>query len=421
MIKPKTVALETLGCKLNQAETQTLADQFTRAGFQIVDPSQPADVWILNTCSVTHIADRKSRHLLRLARKQNPSALLVATGCYVERVPADLAKIGDVDLLADNHDKLRLVEIISNMLGTSCPVSTSGLTGPGCEGFKTRAMVKIQDGCNDFCTYCVVPFVRGKESSLSPDDIIGQIRNKVDAGYKEIVITGTKLGAYQSEDIRLHRLLERILTETPVTRLRLSSLQPADLTPDFLSLWKDTRMCPHLHMPLQSGSPSVLRRMKRQYTTSNFSKAVSLARQLIPDLAVTTDIIVGFPGESSEEFEESYRFCEQMAFAAIHVFPYSKRPGTRAADISDAIPAQIKKERSAGMLKLSRNATEHFHRQFLGKVIEVLWEDKEDNFWQGLTGNYIRVKASNESYMGNCLKSVRLTGLCKGGTRGEFI
>jgi len=419
--KQATVALETLGCKLNQAETEVLARQFARAGFRLVDSSQPADVWILNTCSVTHIADRKSRHMLRLARRQNPKALLVATGCYVERAPDDLSKMVEVDLLAGNKDKLRLVEIVSNILGTSCSIESSDLSGPGFVGFKTRAMIKIQDGCNDFCTYCIVPYVRGRERSLAPDEILNEVEARLDAGYKEVVITGTKLGAYQSNGTGLQQLLERILTKTRLTRLRLSSVQPADLTPAFLSLWDDTRMCAQIHMPLQSGSSSVLQRMKRPYSAADFEQAVRLARQMIPDVAITTDVIVGFPGESPEEFEESYRFCEKMAFAAIHVFPYSMRPGTLAAGMPQDTSAQQKRERSEKLLGLSRHTAEQYRRRFLGRTMEVLWESKHDNAWQGLTSNYIRVKADSRLDLVNCLEPVRLTGLCQGGMMGELI
>jgi threonylcarbamoyladenosine tRNA methylthiotransferase MtaB len=265
-----------------------------------------------------------------------------------------------------------------------------------------------------------VPYVRGRERSLSPDEILSEVQAKLDVGYKEIVITGTKLGAYQSDGTGLQQLLQRILAETQVTRLRLSSVQPADLTPDFLSLWADARMCPQIHMPLQSGSSSVLQRMKRHYSTDDFEQAVRLARQMIPDVAITTDVIVGFPGESPEEFEESYSFCEKMAFAAIHVFPYSTRPGTLAADMPQATSAQVKKERSERFLKLSRHAAEQFRRRFLGRTVEVLWESKQDDVWQGLTGNYIRVKTNSRLDLGNCLETVRLNGLCKGGMMGEL-
>jgi len=420
-MKQATVALETLGCKLNQAETELLARQFDRAGFRLVDSSQPADVWILNTCSVTHIADRKSRHLLRLARRLNPQALLVATGCYVQRASDELSQMGEVDLLADNQDKLRLVEIVSNILGTSCSKEASGLLEPGCGGFKTRAMVKIQDGCNDFCSYCIVPYVRGRERSLSPDEIISEVQARVDAGYKEIIITGTKLGAYHCNGTDLKQLLEHILAKTRVTRLRLSSLQPSDLTTSFFSLWADARMCAHIHLPLQSGSPSVLQHMRRRYSPADFEQAVRLARQMIPDVAITTDVIVGFPGESPQEFEESYRFCEEVAFAAIHVFPYSARPGTLAASMPQATSAQVKRERSDKLLGLSRNAAEQFRRRFLGKTVEVLWESKQGSVWQGLTSNYIRVKADSRLDLVNSLGPVRLIDLCQGGMIGELL
>jgi len=419
-MKQATIALETLGCKLNQAETELLARQFAQAGFRVVDSSQPADVWILNTCSVTHIADRKSRHLLRLARRLHPQALLVATGCYVQRASDELLQMEEVDLLADNRDKVRLVEIVSNILGTSCSMEASSLSEPGCDGFKTRAMIKIQDGCNDFCSYCIVPYVRGGERSLSLDEIISEVQTRVDAGYKEIVITGTKLGAYHCNGTDLKHLLEHILAKTQVTRLRLSSLQPRDLTTSFLSLWADARMCAHIHLPLQSGSPSVLQHMRRRYSPADFEQAVRLARQMIPDVAITTDVIVGFPGESPQEFEESYRFCEGMAFAAIHVFPYSARPGTLAASMPQAISAQVKRERSDKLLELSRNAAEQFRRRFLGRTVEVLWENKQRSVWQGLTSNYIRVKADSRLDLANSFGLVRLIDLCPAGVSGEL-
>jgi len=420
-MKQATVALETLGCKLNQAETELLARQFDQAGFRLVDSSQPADVWILNTCSVTHIADRKSRHLLRLARRLNPQALLVATGCYVQRAPDELSQMREVDLLADNQEKLRLVEIVSNILGTSHYTEASSLSGPGCDGLRTRALVKMQDGCNDFCSYCIVPYVRGREHSLSADEIINEVQARVDAGYKEVVITGTKLGAYHYNGTDLKQLLEHILAKTQVTRLRLSSLQPSDLTTSFLSLWSDTRMCAHIHLPLQSGSPSVLQKMRRRYSTAYFEQAVRLARQVIPDVAITTDVIVGFPGEGPQEFEGSYRFCEEIEFAAIHVFPYSARPGTLAASMPQATSAQVKRERSDKLLGLSRNAAVQFRRRFLGKTVEVLWENKQGSVWQGLTGNYIRVKTDSRLDLVNSLGQVRLLDLCQGGMIGELI
>lgn len=420
MQKQTTVALETLGCKLNQAETESLARQFARSGFRLVDSSQPADVWILNTCSVTHIADRKCRHLIRVARRLNPQALLVATGCYAQRAPDELSRIEGLDLLVTNKEKLRLVQIVSEFLGTSCAKRASCLSEAGGGGFKTRTMVKVQDGCNDFCSYCVVPYVRGRESSLSVDEIIGEVKSRVDAGYKEVVITGTKLGAYDREGVDLRGLIESVLAKTEVPRLRLSSLQPEDFTLDFLSLWSDPRMCPHIHSPLQSGSASVLQRMRRRYSTSDYAQAITLARELIHDVAVTTDVIVGFPGETDLEFEESYRFCEEMAFAAIHVFPYSARPGTLAASMSPVVPAQVKQERTDKMLELSHRVSVLFQQRFLDKTLRVLWEDREDGAWQGLTGNYIRVRALSPSNLANTFGVVRLTGLCRGGMFGEI-
>ena len=397
----KVVAIDTLGCKLNQAESESLARQFAEAGCHIVHPSDGADIYILNTCTVTHIADRKSRHLLRLARRRNPNALIIATGCYAERATGELALIPGVDLVLGNEEKARLVQVLQQrgVIGTSSAVCPLML--------RTRSLVKVQEGCNRYCSYCIVPLVRGRECSLPLDEVVAEVKARVETGYREVVLTGTHIGAYRPG---LKLLIQRILAETSVERLRLSSLQPQDITAELLDLWPDERLCRHLHLPLQSGSDSVLRRMRRRYTVADYEAAVAMARQAIPDVAITTDIMVGFPGETDDEFDESYRFCQRMGFANIHVFPFSERPGTLAAAMPDKVGDRVKKERSERMLKLARESTLHFREKFLGRTMTVLWEQEVDGDWVGLTDNYIRVLASSNEPLKNRLTATRLGG-----------
>ncbi|MFC2066136.1 MiaB/RimO family radical SAM methylthiotransferase, partial [Chloroflexota bacterium] len=305
--RPK-VALNSLGCKLNQAELELLARQFTEAGYKLVSPEDKADVYVLNTCTVTHIADRKCRHLLRLAHRQNAGARLVAIGCYAERAPQELAKIEGVDLVLGNEQKPQLVRLLeeSGYLRRSL---RQDIISCDYTGGRTRAFIKIQDGCRSFCAYCVVPLVRNKEKSVLVDQVIAEVRQRVDGGYKEVVLTGTEIGAYSCDGTDLKGLIEYLLTETTVSRLRLSSLQPQEISSGFIELWHDKRLCPHFQLSLQSGSDAVLSRMKRRYSAADFQRAVSLIRGAVPEAAITTDIIVGFPGETEVEFQESYEFC----------------------------------------------------------------------------------------------------------------
>ncbi len=411
--KNSAVALETLGCKLNQAESESLARQLAAAGYRIVQPSDGADVYILNTCTVTHVADRKSRHLLRLARRRNPNALIIAIGCYVERAPEELVGVEEVDIVLGNEEKAFLVQVLNQ----------GGLmnTAPACNPapmLRTRSMVKIQEGCNQFCSYCIVPLVRGRERSVSPEQIVDEIKARVAMGYREVVLTGTQIGAYSPS---LELGLRRVLAESDVARLRISSLQPQDLSPQLIALWADRRLCRHLHLPLQSGSDRVLERMKRRYSVNDYERAVAMVREAISDIAITTDIMVGFPGESEEEFEQSYRFCQQMGFANIHVFPYSERPGTTAAQMLGKVPEEVKKERSARMLGLARESALRFRQQFLGRTMAVLWEQKtEEEVWSGLTDNYIRVFTKSSQRLENRLVEARITDWRNGDLWGEL-
>ncbi len=407
-----TVALQTVGCKLNQAESESLARRLVQAGYHIVSPDANHDVYLLNTCTVTHNADRKCRHLLRLAHRRNPKALIIASGCYAQRDAEELGRIEGVTLVVGNEDKERLLDIIGAMGARSGQDQST-------PRFRNRAMVKIQDGCSQHCSYCIVPRVRGRERDVDPDQVLADVRTRIAEGHREIVLTGTQIGGYGG-DGELEGLVQRILAETDVPRLRLSSIQPQDLSPSFLRLWRDSRLCRHLHLALQSGSDAVLRRMRRCYSVADYEHAVNMAREAIPGLAITTDIMVGFPGESDEEFEESILFCQRIGFARLHVFPYSERPGTTAARMTDKVDERTKRLRNQQMLKLAQGSAQQFQSQFLGLTLPVLWEQERDGIWSGLSDNYIRVFTQSEQPLTDQLLPARLAREHASGLWGVF-
>jgi len=416
-IKRTRIAFDCLGCKLNQAETELFARQSAEAGYEMVSPADKADIYILNTCTVTHLADRKSRHLLRLAHHRNPGARLVAIGCYAERSPRELTRIDGVDLVLGNKQKSFLFQRLRESGAPGCPSSTR--TDYPADGYRTRAFIKVQDGCRNFCAYCIVPLVRGDEKSVPARRVISEVGQRVAGGAKEVVLTGTEIGAYHSHGVNLKGLLERILAETGVTRLRLSSLQPREISPELIALWQDPRLCPHFHLSLQSGNDAVLSRMKRRYTTGDYRAAVSLIRKAVPEAAITTDIIVGFPGETEAEFRESFNFCRRMAFARIHVFPYSPRPGTEAIRMPGQIADGVKKQRSREMLALARESARSFQQRFLDRTLPVLWEKRDKGVWSGLTGNYIKVYTRSDEDLTNRIMPVKLVKIWQDGVWGE--
>ena len=418
------VAFYTLGCKLNQSETESLANRFRKAGFQLVSPGDGADIYIANTCTVTHIADRKSRHWLRLARRRNPQALIIATGCYAQRSRQELAQL--TDLVVDNTEKKNLLALTQTLslegrgLGEGETKQSQVLAAT----VRTRSLIKIQDGCHSPCTYCIVPKVRPHEYSLPASQIIDEVKQKVALSYKEVVLTGTKVGSYRDGSADLRDLVQRILTSTGIERLRLSSLQPSEISSEFLALWQDERLCRHFHLALQSGSETVLQRMRRSYSLDQYQRTVNLIKEMIPEVAITTDIMVGFPGESDEEFEQSYSFCQQAGFANIHVFPFSSRPETSAAGMPEQIKDKVKAECNQRMLELSRSSRRRFCEQFLGQTMPVLWEKETSpgsGIYSGLTGNYIRVFAHSEKPLGNKITPVKLAEFHKQGIWGEIV
>jgi len=434
------VYLDSLGCKLNQSEIEALAHGFVQAGHHLVQTGEEADLCVVNTCTVTHVADRKSRQLIRRLRRVNPTARLIVTGCYAEMYPQEIRAIDGVDLIVGNDGKERLVELTESLDresgGSKAPTSNLQLPTSNLQALPLghiRAFVKIQDGCNNRCAYCIISLARGRERSRSRQEILAEIEALVAAGCKEVVLTGVHIGGYGRDlGASLGQLVEDILAETAgarlsAPRLRLSSIEPWDLEPSLLRLWENPRLCRHLHLPLQSGCDATLRRMRRRYTTSQYADLVATMRRLIPDLAVTTDLIVGLPGETAEEFAASLSFVEEMQFARTHVFKYSARPGTAAAEMPHQVPYAEKKRRSETMLELARESSQRFHRRFLGRRMEVLWEkpgqddERERGFppWSGLTDNYIRVLARSELDLTNTVTSTKLVGLFDGGMRGE--
>ncbi len=416
------IALDTLGCKLNQAETELFARQLAAAGYDLVSPTEETDIYILNTCTVTHIADGKARHRLRLAHRRNPTALVVATGCYAQRAPQELGQIEGVGLVLNNDEKPHLLRLLEKSGCLRNPVSTRDATVSPYSGSRTRAFIKVQDGCQSFCAYCIVPLVRGRERSLPIDQIVAEVRQRTSVGYKEVVLTGTEIGSYNDNGVNLKGLLEHILAETDVTRLRLSSLQPQEVSPELIGLWHDDRLCRHFHLSLQSGSDGVLGRMNRRYSVSDYQRAVSLIRGVVPEAAITTDIIVGFPGETDGEFEESYEFCRELEFTRIHVFAYSPRQGTEAARMPNQVSDKIKKERSHKMLALARESAQNFRQRFLGKVMLVLWEQKSNGVWSGLTDNYIKVYTRSDKDLTNKLLPMKLVeAFNQDGVWGEMV
>ncbi len=436
---PPTAAIHTHGCKLNQADSEALARCFTDAGYRVVDWADGADVLVLNTCTITATADAKARQALRRARRANKTALVVATGCYAQRAADQLARVEGVSLVVGNTGKEQLVATVTAALDQTqrrrlSPISAGGSspeksvtpkewtplqlhsrTEPAQQ--RTRAMIKIQEGCDQVCAYCIVPKVRGRERSIHPDALMEQINQRIDQGCREVVLTGTQLGTYGFDlpACSLTLLLRRILMDTGISRLRVSSLQPQEITQDLLELWSDPRLCPHFHLPLQSGCDHILKSMRRRYDTFQFAAKVDLIRKMLPSAGITTDIIVGFPGEGEGEYRSSRDFARSMDFSDIHVFPYSPRPGTSAAYLKNSVKDKARKERAADMGQIGRRGFRRFRLGQLGSQRPVLWESGQaegfSTVWSGLTDNYIRVRTQSEADLQNLVTQTELLEL----------
>jgi threonylcarbamoyladenosine tRNA methylthiotransferase MtaB len=413
---PLRVAIETQGCKLNQADSMALAREFTTAGFHVVDATDPLDAYVLNSCTVTHVADRKARRALRAARRRNPDATIVATGCYAQRSPETLQAIPEIDIVLGNDDKKAVVGRVLNALTDIPPLLAAGrdpITTSVSD--RTRAMVKIQEGCDQVCAFCIVPRVRGRERSVPSEAIVEDISRFESLGFKEVVLTGTQLGSYGFDlpaKQNLTSLLARILDSTTVPRIRVSSLQPQDIDDGLLELWADPRLCPHFHLPLQSGSDSVLERMRRRYDADACEAAADAVRRHVSGVAITADVIVGFPGETDEDFRRTLDLCKRVKFADLHVFPYSPRPGTSATHLGDRVKPEIVSERSRKLLAHAVDSASDFKRMFIGASRPVLWESSRESesqqIWTGLTDNYLRVTTVSRAPLANTITDARL-------------
>jgi len=412
-----TVAVLTLGCKLNQSDSEALARRLAGEGVRIVDrPVRGAAAFVINTCSVTHVADRKARHLVRLARRLSPGAEIVLTGCYAETAPADIGQIIGADAVLTNAEKPQIAErLLSHLESRGDPYA--GCPTPVRNPLRTRAFIKIQEGCDELCAFCIVPYTRGRERSVPIADVVRQIQEREADSVLEVVLTGTQLGNYgrdlgwPREEQGPRRLLAELLGRTSVPRIRTSSLQAQDIGPDLLALWSDSRLCPHFHIPLQSGSDDVLGPMRRRYTADEYRQAISLIREHVPGAAITTDVIAGFPDETDADFEATLRLCEEARFADMHCFPYSRRPHTGADTMDGHLPPQTRRERLERLLAVQKRSSEAYRRGRLGDTAEVLWEEQAEDRWRGLTGDYVRVYAASNSDLTNRLTAARLERL----------
>lgn len=415
------VHLRMLGCRLNQAEIDQMARQFQQQGLEIVEDPGQADHIIVNTCAVTHSAVRSGKRLLRDLHSSGPNAEITVTGCQAQLMPEDIRAIPGVKRIISNDQKDKLVETITGKPTETFdlePFERSEITGIG----RTRAFIKVQDGCDNACTFCVTTVARGEGRSRSTKDIISEIRQLHEIGYQEAILTGVHLGSYGhdlGDDMGLRDLVQRILNETDIPRVRMSSLEPWDLSPEFFDLWQDPRLCPHLHLPLQSGCDSTLRRMRRNTDTKQFRQLMHEARSRIADVRITSDIIVGFPGETDEEFEQSEAFVREMDFAGLHVFQYSRRPGTPAARMRGQVQSGVRKERSKRLLELSTEQETRFASRFTGRSQEVLWEQiagaTEAGFINnGYTANYLRVQCIHPRPLTNLITDTLLGEVAQG-------
>jgi threonylcarbamoyladenosine tRNA methylthiotransferase MtaB len=428
------VAFTTLGCKVNQFETETMEGLFKQRGYEAVGFDQPAEVYVINTCSVTHLGERKSRRLIRRATRLNPDAVVVVTGCYAQVSPDEVAAIEGVDVIVGTQERQRIVDLVED---TNCgrgkiravgDIMSAGsfediplFAAPG----RTRAFLKIQEGCTNFCTYCIIPYARGPLRSRPLDSVRREAEKLATAGFKEIVLTGIHLGAYGRDNAGAESLTDAVKTVLAVegiARLRLGSLETIEVTDELIAIMQSNRrLCPHLHLPLQAGEDTVLAAMNRHYTTAEYRQLVQDIQASVPDIAVSTDIIVGFPGETPEMFASTLYFVDSLDIARIHVFPYSRRSGTPAAEYPNQVPEPEKKRRASQLQALAEKKAADFNAKFLGRDLEVLIEAAEQGVIDGLTGNYIRVYAAgNEALLGH-IRTIRLQKLFRDGLWGEIV
>jgi threonylcarbamoyladenosine tRNA methylthiotransferase MtaB len=434
-----SVAFHTLGCKVNHYETEAIWQLFKESGYERTDFEQATDVYVINTCTVTNTGDKKSRQVIRRAIRKNPDAVICVTGCYAQTSPAEIMAIPGVDIVVGTQDRVKMLDYIEQFKNERQPINGVGnimkarvyeeLEVPAFTD-RTRASLKIQEGCNNFCTFCIIPWARGLMRSRDPEDVIKQAQQLVNAGYKEIVLTGIHTGGY-GEDMKDYNLamLLQALDERVVglKRIRISSIEASQITDEVIDVLNNSeKVVRHLHIPLQSGSDSVLKRMRRKYTMEFFAERLNRLREALPGLAVTSDVIVGFPGETEEEFLETYNFIKENGFSELHVFPYSKRTGTPAARMDDQVDEEVKNERVHRLISLSDQLAKQYASQFENEVLEVIPEeefktDGAKGMYVGYTDNYLKVVfPATEEMIGEIVK-VKITKAGYPYNEGQFV
>ena len=419
----KKVAFYTLGCKVNQYETEAMLELFEKEGYEKAETEDYADVYVINTCTVTHMSDRKSRQYIRRMKKKNPDAIIAVVGCYSQVSPEEILSIDEVNLVMGTNDRKKIVEEVKK-IDASRKVSTvddimkvkafEEIEINKANG-KTRAFMKIQDGCDRYCSYCIIPYARGRVRSRDLESIVKEVENLASNGYKEVVLTGIHVASYgkdiKDSDIKLLDVIKQINDIEGIERIRLSSVEPILFTDEFVEAVSTMdKVCPHYHLSLQSGCDETLKRMNRRYTTAQYKEIVDKLRKEIPNVAITTDVIVGFPGETEEEFEKTYNFLKDIELSQMHIFKYSPRKGTKAADMENQVSPQIKHERSEKLLQLNKENFMKFASKSVGKEFEVLFEQEVgDDKYEGLTPNYLKTFVTcDEDICGKIMK-VKIT------------
>ena len=420
------VALHNLGCKVNAYETEAMQQMLEAAGYEIVPFEPGADIYVINTCTVTNIADRKSRQMLHKAKKMNPNAIVVAAGCYVQADTKKAEADASIDIIIGNNKKQELISILENYRSgqqktTECVDINHTKEYEKLEIDRTeehtRAYLKVQDGCNQFCTYCMIPYARGRIRSRKTEDVVGEVKRLAASGCQEVVLTGIHLSSYgkerPEEQENLLTLIQAVHEVEGIERIRLGSLEPGIITKEFAEAISSLpKVCPHFHLSLQSGCTATLKRMNRRYTAQEYREKCEILRKYYPAPALTTDVITGFPGETEEEFEESRSFVDSIHFYETHIFPYSKREGTKAAAMTDQLPEQVKKERSRILIALGQEHQREYMEQFLGKKKEVLFEEQQKiqgkTYWTGHTMEYLKVAVISEENLENKRVMVQL-------------
>lgn len=433
---PLKVAFHTLGCKVNQHDSAIMAALFQDAGYTIVDFNDKADVYVVNTCTVTHLSDRKSRQMIRRAAGENPDATVVVCGCYAQTAKNELEALDEVDLIIGTNERHRVVEAVEEFRANHVKTAYmpdddelfvyEDLPHERVSGM-TRAYVKVQEGCDQFCAYCIIPYARGPLRSRSEEDTIAEINMLVDKGYKEVILTGIHLGAYgrgvKDQTCDLTGLCRRILDETKIERLHLGSLEGIEVTDELIDMIAtNPRMAQHLHLPLQSGCDRTLEAMRRPYDSEAFRDMMRSIRQRVPDIAITTDLMVGFPDETEEDFKESLVFCNDIAFANMHIFKYSMRGGTPAAAMTGQIDPQIKERRAKQMADVAQKNKHEYEQRFVGKTLRILVEEQnKEGLWTGHSSNYLFVAFPGEGIQSGDFVDVKLTEAGKNRLLGEII